>query len=193
MSEEFEVHGHHNHAVEHAAHVDTLGRWVAMFTAVLATIGALISYQNGAAESHGLELKNEAILKKSAASDQWAYYQAKGIKEVIVASATPANDAERQRLASEAARYDKEKKDIEVEARKLDEESTRLDEQSGQALAPHGRLAQALALVQVAIAMAALTVLTRQRWMLAFAGASAGIGIVLWILAWTMRVAHHAS
>ena len=192
MSEEFEVHGHHAHAVEHAAHVDSLGRWVAMFTAVLATIGALISYQNGAAESHGLELKNEAILKKSAASDQWAYYQAKGIKQVIVANATPVNEGERQRLSSEAARYDGEKKEIEVEARKLDQESAELDAASAQAFAPHGRLAQALALVQVAIAMAALTVLTRQRWMLAFAGASAGIGVVLWILAWTMRATHGA-
>ncbi len=75
MSEEYEVHGAHDHAVEHAGHADSLGRWVAMLTAVLATIGALISYQNGATESRGLELKNEAILKKSAASDQWAYYQ----------------------------------------------------------------------------------------------------------------------
>jgi hypothetical protein len=193
MSEEFEVHGQHHHAVEHAAHVDTLGRWVAMFTAVLATMGALISYQNGSAESLGLELKNEAILKKSAASDQWAYYQAKGVKQVIVENATPADDGARQRQVAEAARYDREKKEIEVEARKLDEESTKLDEQSAQAIAPHARLAQALALVQVAIAMAALTVLTRQRWMLAFAGASAGLGIVLWILAWTMHAAHHAA
>jgi hypothetical protein len=187
MSEEYEVHGAHDHAVEHAAHKDSLGRWVAMLTAVLATIGALISYQNGATESRGLELKNEAILKKSAASDNWAYYQAKGIKEVIVASATAPNDAERQRLASEAARYDKEKKEIESEARKLDAQSAELDKKSAEALEPHSRLAQALALVQVAIAMAALTVLTRQRWMLLLAGVSAGIGIVLWILAWAVH------
>lgn len=190
MSEEYEVHGAHDHAVEHAAHADTLGRWVATFTAVLASVGALISYQNGSAESHGLELKNEAILKKSAASDQWAYYQAKGIKEVIVGNAPAGTDAERSRLAAEAARYDHEKKEIEVEARKLDEESAQLDARSTQALAPHGRLAQALALVQVAIAMAALTVLTRQRWMLLFAGAAAGAGIVLWIMAWAMRAGH---
>ena len=39
MSEEFELHGQHDHAVEHAAHADSLGRMVAMFTAVPATIG----------------------------------------------------------------------------------------------------------------------------------------------------------
>jgi preprotein translocase subunit SecF len=184
MSEEYEVHGAHDHAVEHAAHADSLGRWVAMFTAILATIGALISYQNGNAESRGLELKNEAILKKSAASDQWAYYQAKGIKEIVVANAMPATDADRARLSAEAARYAKEKKDIEAAARKLDEESKKNDEASERAVAPHHRLAQALALVQVAIAMAALTVLTRQRWMLGFSGFCALIGIAFWVMAW---------
>jgi hypothetical protein len=38
MAEEFEVHGQHDHAVEHAAHVDSLGRWVAMFTAALTVL-----------------------------------------------------------------------------------------------------------------------------------------------------------
>ena len=184
MAEEFEVHGHHTHAVEHAAHVDTLSRWVAMFTAVLAAMGALISYQNGSSESRGLEYKNEAILKKSEASDQWAYYQAKGIKEVVVEQSAASGDAERQARAALAARYASEKADIEKDARKLDEESKRADDASALAFAPHLRLAQALALVQAAIAVAALTVLTRQRWMLVFSGACALTGIGFWIGAW---------
>jgi preprotein translocase subunit SecF len=184
MNEEFEVHGQHDHAVEHAAHTDSLGRWVAMFTAILATMGALISYQNGNAESRGLELKNEAILKKSAASDQWAYYQAKGIKQVIVERATATTADERTAQAAEAARYAKEKEAIQVEAKKLDAESAASDAESMKAVAPHHQLARALALVQVAIAMAALTVLTRQRWMLGFSGLCAAGGIVFWITAW---------
>jgi hypothetical protein len=184
MSEEFEIHGEHDHAVEHAAHENSLGRWVAMFTAVLATIGAIISYQNGASESQGLEYKNEAILKKSEASDQWAYYQAKGIKQVLMEHAAAATPAERDANAAEARRYKDEKAAIEKQATALDEASKKSSEQSEQAFKPHHHLAQALALVQVAIALAALTVLTRQRWLLALAGGSAGIGIVFWILAW---------
>lgn len=184
MAEGFEVEGQHAHAVEHAAHTDTLGRSVAMFTALLATIGALISYQNGNAESRGLELKNEAILKKSTASDQWAYYQAKGIKEIIVTNAAATNSADRAKLLSEAARYAKEKEEIAIEARKLDAESKAEDEASAKAVAPHSRLAQALALIQVAIATAALTVLTKQRWMLGVSGLSAVAGIAFWIVAW---------
>jgi hypothetical protein len=184
MTEEYEVHGQHDHAVAHAAHVDTVARWVAMLTAVLAAMGAMISYQNGSSESRGLEFKNEAILKKSEATDQWAYYQAKGIKEVIVEQSAATNDAERQARTALAARYESEKTDIEKEARKLDEEAKQADAASAAAFAPHLRLARALALVQAAIAVAALTVLTGQRWLLVFAGSCALTGIGFWIGAW---------
>jgi hypothetical protein len=184
MSEEFEVAGQHEHAVEHAAHVDSLGRNVAMFTAVLATVGAIISYQNSGSESLGLELKNEAILKKSEASDQWAYYQAKGIKQVILEHAAGSTEAERAALAAEASRYKDEKADIQKAAKSLDEEAKSADAASARAFQPHHHLAQALALVQVAIALAALTVLTRQRWLLLISGVSALAGVAFWILAW---------
>ena len=185
MTEEFEVQGEHDRAVEHAAEHEPLGRWVAVFTAVLATLGAIVSYQNGNSESRGLEFKNAAILRKSEASDQWAYYQAKSVKEAIVRSAYAPNDEARAGLLTEAERYSKEKSAIEKEARKLDAEARALDEQSERAVHPHHRLAQALVLVQVAIALAALTVLTRQRWMLALSGISAAAGIAFWALAWT--------
>jgi len=184
MAEEFEVHGQHDHAVEHAAKHDSLGRWVAVFTALLATVGAIVSYQNGNSESRGLEYKNAAILKKSEASDQWSYYQAKSIKETIVRSAFAANDQGRDKLLAEADRYAKEKGDIEKAARGLDAEAKLLDEQSEKAVHPHHRLAQALVLVQVAIALAALTVLTRQRWMLLLSGVGAAAGVVFWVFAW---------
>ncbi|MEJ0100455.1 MAG: DUF4337 domain-containing protein [Pseudomonadota bacterium] len=184
MSEEFEVPGEHEKAVEHAAGHEPLGRWVAVFTAILATVGAVVSYQNGDSESRSLEYKNAAILKKSEASDQWSYYQAKSIKETIVRNAPEANEAARDKLAAEADRYAKEKTDIEKTARDLDGEAKSLDAQSEQATRPHHRLAQALVLVQVAIALAALTVLTRQRWMLALSGVSAVAGITFWVLAW---------
>lgn len=184
MSEEFEVHGQHDHAVEHAAHSDSLGRWVAMFTAVLATIGAIISYQNAGSESLGLELKNEAILRKSEGSDQWAYYQAKGIKQVILEHSVGASDAERTALAAEAQRYADERTDIQKAAKNFDEAAKAADAASARAFEPHHHLAQALALVQVAIALAALTVLTRQRWLLVVSGLSAAFGVVFWIAAW---------
>src|ERR1700757_2910409 len=79
MSDEYEVHGPHDHAVEHAgAHsADPSASRIAVMTAILASIGAIASYQSGANENLALFYKNEAAIRKTEASDQWAYYQAK--------------------------------------------------------------------------------------------------------------------
>ena len=58
MSSEYEVHGPHDHEVEHAAHGahrrDSLTGRIAVTTAILATLGALCAYQGGNAESLAL-------------------------------------------------------------------------------------------------------------------------------------------
>ncbi len=82
MSEGFHVHGPHDHEVEHKAHSgDPMAARVAVMTAILATIGALISYQGGATQNAALLYKNEAAIKKTEASDQWNFYQAKSSKQ----------------------------------------------------------------------------------------------------------------
>ncbi|MEG1055903.1 MAG: DUF4337 family protein, partial [Janthinobacterium sp.] len=82
MEEEYEVPSPHEHAVEEATEKerDGLTQKIALMTAILATIGALISYQSGNAQNEAMFLKNESILKQAQASDQWALYQAKSTK-----------------------------------------------------------------------------------------------------------------
>jgi hypothetical protein len=86
MSEEtVHVHSVHEQEVEHQAHQGVrLAKRVAMFTAVLATIGALLSYQGGFTQNQAILYKNEAVLKKAEASDQWAFYQAKSNKQHLL-------------------------------------------------------------------------------------------------------------
>src|SRR4029077_19111960 len=83
MAEElFEVHGPEKHAVEHQAHSgDSLAGRVAVMTAILATVGAVFSYQGGSTQNDAMMYKNEALLKRTEASDQWAFYQAKSNKQ----------------------------------------------------------------------------------------------------------------
>ena len=73
--EEFHVHGAHEHALEGQAHHPKggLAQSVALFTAILSTIGATVSYEGGNTQTEALLYKNEAILKKTAAADQWAF------------------------------------------------------------------------------------------------------------------------
>ena len=82
MEEEYEVASPHEHELEEAVEKkrDGMAQKIALMTAVLATIGALISYQSGSAQNEAMFLKNQSILKQAEASDQWAFYQAKSMK-----------------------------------------------------------------------------------------------------------------
>src|SRR6267154_2504460 len=55
-------------------------RNIALTTAVLAALGAVAALRAGGTVNEALVLKTEAARLQSEASDQWAYYQAKGIK-----------------------------------------------------------------------------------------------------------------
>jgi hypothetical protein len=182
VEEEFEIPGSpHEHAVEEATEKEGRGlnQKIALMTAILATIGALISYQSGSAQNEAMFLKNESILKQAEASDQWAFYQAKSMKgHVAEATAALATDpAIKARFTEEKARQDKEKAEVQIEAKKLQAESHKFSEESEAKLKPHERLALALTFIQIAIALAAITVLTQRRWLLWGAVGSAGIGI----------------
>ena len=77
----FHVHGPHDHEVEHAAHSgDPFAGRIAVMTAIFATIGALFGYMGGATQNEALLHKNDAAIKKTEASDQWNFYQAKSSK-----------------------------------------------------------------------------------------------------------------
>src|ERR1700744_3169616 len=70
------IHEHSNEHAEHAAHgggKDKWVVWVAMTTAVFAVLAAITGLLAG-------DHADEAMLSQIHASDQWAYYQAKGIK-----------------------------------------------------------------------------------------------------------------
>jgi hypothetical protein len=182
MENEYEVPSPHEHEVEEAIEKDRDGltQKIALMTAILATLGALISYQSGSAQNEAMFLKNQSILKQAEASDQWAFYQAKSVKSHLDdATAALATDSEvKARFLADKAKEDFEKTEIQAEAKKLQAESRKLGEESEAKLRPHERLALALTFLQIAIALAAITVLTRRRWLLWGSVASAAAGIV---------------
>ena len=179
------VHGQHDHEVEHQAqHGDKLAQYVAIFTAIMATLGAIVSYQGGHTQNEALLFKNEAVLNKATASNQWAFYQAKSTKQNLAELAERiATDPEKRTFyTAEVARYKKEKEEIKVEAEKFEKLSDDANKASDHALSPHNKLAQAVTFLQIAISLASITVLTRRRWMFAGAGIAAAIGLGFWAL-----------
>jgi len=182
-SEGFHVHGPHDHELEHAsAHgrEDTFSGRIAVLTAVLATVGALFSYQGGATQADAGIFKNNAAIKKTEASDQWNYYQAKGNKQNLAELAQVLVAADRQETyVKEAERYRKEKNAIKIEAEKLEAQARDWDERSEAQMHLHHRWAQATTALQISIAMAAISLLTRRKWLQWATVGVAGAGVLL--------------
>jgi hypothetical protein len=186
MSEHgFHVHAEHEHTIEHQAHSGVgLAQYVAIFTAVLSTIGAIVSYQGAASQNEAMLFKNEAVLKKAQASDQWNFYQAKAQKGHLMELAMElAPKEKKEHYREQIERYNTEKKKIQAEAEALEEESKKANEKSEQLMHPHHLLALAMTLTQIAISLASITALTRKKWLFGAAGVSAAAGISLWMAA----------
>jgi hypothetical protein len=183
----FHVHGPHDHEVEHVAHHggDHFTARVAVLTAVLSTIGAIFGYLGGHSQNAALLYKNEAAIQKTSASNQWNYYQAKSNKQNLAElSITLTSGEAREKYAQEVERYKKEKQEIKVEADKLEAVAREADHKSEVEMHVHERWALATTLLQVAIAMAAITLLTRKRWMLFGVYGAAGFGLLAGLAAY---------
>jgi hypothetical protein len=173
-----------NQEVEH----ETIGfiRVVALTTALLAALAAISSLQAGATVNEALVLKTESTQLQSRASDQWAYYQAKGVKEAVArASATSWMAAGKPvpvQLTASVDKYVSQQADISVAAQKLEKERDAKSAEADHLLHRHHGFADAVALFQVAIALGAITALTRSRpvFIGSIALGVAGLAIFVW-------------
>ncbi len=181
----FHVHGPHDHEVEHATQHAAHGEGgminqIAMFTAVIATVGAIFSYMGGATQANAGLYKNNAAIKKTEASNQWNFFQAKSTKQSLAElSRDLAPDDKKAGYQAKVERYEKEKNDIKVVADKMEAEATQWDKDSDSQMHLHHRWAQATTVLQVAIALAAIALLTRKKWLEYGMFAVAGVGVVI--------------
>ena len=192
----FHVHGPHDHELEHAAQGghDNQGdhgekgkgmiAQIAVITAVIATVGALFAYMGGATQANAGLYKNNAAIKKTEASNQWNFFQAKSTKQSLAeVSRDLSADSVKDKYQAKIDRYEKEKSEIKLAAEKLEKESTDWDKKSDEQIHQHHRWAQATTVLQISIAMAAIALLTRKRWVEYVMFAAAGGGLVVGLLA----------
>ena len=173
----FHVHGPHDHELEHATqHAageghhgvggGSMTNQIALFTAVISTVGAIFSYMGGLTQADAMLYKNTAAIKKTEASNQWNFYQAKSSKQNLSELAQALVPAERRDFyAKEIERYKGEKGEIKLAADKLEAEATQWDLRSEAAMHVHHRWAQATTAIQVSIALAAIALLTKKKWL----------------------------
>jgi hypothetical protein len=142
-------------------------RTIALTTALLAALAAVASLRAGATVNEALVKKTEATRLQAEASDQWAYYQAKGLKaavqEATAASWQAAGKEAPPGIAEKVARYGEEQKEIEAKAREKEKERDERSAEADHLLHQHHRFANAVALFQVSIALGAVAALTRNR------------------------------
>ena len=189
----FHVHGPHDHELEHAAQGghgshDEKGKGmiaqIAVITAIIATVGALFAYMGGATQANAGLYKNNAAIKKTEASNQWNFFQAKSTKQSLAeVSRDLSADNVKEKYQAKIDRYEKEKTEIKLAAEKLEKESTNWDKQSDEQMHQHHRWAQATTVLQISIAMAAIALLTRKRWVEYVMFAAAAGGLVIGALA----------
>ncbi len=190
----FHVHGPHDHELEHAiqgGHGENAGHGdsgminqIAMFTAIIATFGAIFSYMGGATQANAGLFKNNAAIKKTEASNQWNYFQAKSTKQSLAElSRDLSPESRKEHYTAKIERYEKEKGEIKVVAEKLEADSLQWDKLSDAQMHQHHRWAQATTILQIAIAMAAIALLTRKKWLEKVMFGVAGIGMIVGLLA----------
>ncbi len=184
MSEDqFHVHGAHDHAVEHAAGhggSDPLANRIAVASAVLATLGALMTLASGDTQADAQLYKNTASIMKTRANDEWNYYQAKGLKANLaqIGAAVVAKPEDIDHFHKEAARYKKQQLAIKDRADELEKQVKVWDARSEEQIHLHHRWAAGATAMQIAIALSAITLLARRTWLLWCVGlvAAAGLG-----------------
>jgi lipopolysaccharide export LptBFGC system permease protein LptF len=182
----FHVHGPHDHEIEHATqgHGEGHTSSIALFTAIIATVGALFGYMGGATQANAGLYKNNAAIKKTEASNQWNYYQAKSSKQNLSELALElAPTTKKEFYTEEIKRYKSEKAEIKTAAEKLEAESKTWDDRSDAQMHQHHRWAQATTVLQVAIAMAAIALLTQRKWLEYVMYGAGAIGFLVGILA----------
>ena len=170
-------------AVESAAGTGFTRR-VALTTAIYAVVLAIASLG-------GSNAMKETLLAQQQASDQWAYYQAKVIREHqyrmgallleldLLERATSMKpevrgrfEEVRNRFAAEEKRYNTEKTDVEKDARRLEHERD-----IGKAKDPNFDFAEVL--LQIAIVAASVSILSRSRALFAVSALFATAGALL--------------
>ena len=143
-------------------------RGIALTTALLAALAAIASLRAGATVNEALRLETAATRLQAEASDQWAYYQAKGVKASVAEAARAAwlaaGKAPPAELAQAMERRAEEQQEIQAKARELEAERDAKAAEAEHLMHVHHRGAYAVALFQVAIALGAVAALTRMRW-----------------------------
>ena len=140
----------HEHVKETAEHSSAPWiSWVALSTALLAVLAAIAGLLSG-------RYVNEAMMDQIEASDQWSFYQTKSIKASVLDAKMSLAGTPNESDQSKLDRYEKEQEEIKSEAE-------RKEAAAKSNFRKHEVFARGVTMFQIAIAIAAISALTKRR------------------------------
>lgn len=165
---------HAHETIEHHAHGSS-EPWVmgvALTAAILAALAAVTAL-------YAEHFATEAMLEQIQASDKWSEFQANSIKEKVILTNKKILTKLQQELDPEdeakLTEYKEKKNGIKEKAEEFEKESIKH-------LHEHVPLSRGLTMFQVAIAVGAISVLTRRRafWFVSLTFGAIGVGFLIW-------------
>ena len=173
--EEIEVPTEHLHEhMEHRAE-ESKERWVmgvALTSAFLAALAAVSSLMAG---FHA----NEAMIQRIKSSDQWSYYQSKGIKSAVLSTKIELLKSFKKPVSEQDVKKIEQYKE---DQDKITEDAKKFEEDSEDHLKHHETLAHSVTLFQVAIAVGAIAALTRRKMFWFVSMGFGAIGLVFFVI-----------
>ena len=182
MPEEIEVPTEHLHEAIHEeahkggsahGHSTPWTQGVALSSALMAVLAAVSALLAG---HHA----NEGVLEQIKAANQWSLFQSKSIKSTVLGS--------KVEMLSEMEKTPKKEdvekvKEYKTEMKEIQEKAGELEKSSEQHMVTHSSYARTVTTLQVAIAMAAIAVLTRKKWLWLGSLGLTAVGFGLFVIA----------
>ena len=151
---------------------DAWTKYVSLSMIFLAVLAAVATQRGAGYSSTVMKQLNEATFNQAEASDQWSYYQAKGIKQSLYElereRLTAANAGDAKALAALTARvdrYEKEKKEITDAAKALEAKRDRARDAAATAGNGSREMGLSTQLFTIAIALGGITLVVKKRWL----------------------------
>ena len=156
---------------------------VAVLIAILATLGTMFGFIGSASHNNAALYKSNAAIDKTGAANAWAHYQAKSSRQNLAELAASLPGVDQGHYREQIRRYGLEKESIRKEAERFEASSNDWNKLSEQELHRHRQWSAASVAQQVAISLAAISLLSRRTWLLVLTSAVVAFGVTLAIFA----------
>ena len=166
-------------------------KYVSLTMVVIAVLAAIATLKGGGFSTRTLKEMNLATFNQAQASDQWAFYQAKSIKQNLYEieldhlTAAPSPDAAAgAKMKAKIEKYEKDKADITVKAGEFEKERDAATKTATAAAEHSKQMGLAITLFQVAISLGAMCLIVKKKplWFAAMIFGALAAGQMVYVL-----------